>query len=90
MRKPLVAIALFAWVLTAPSASAIPFFGDTAFLLRIIANLLRTIQQVQLETRGLQRRIDVVVTDVAFPSCPGESIFDPIHQVLSDVWSIRR
>ena len=91
MRKPLLAFVLFASVLAAPPAAAIPFFGDTAYLLRIIANLLRTIQQVQLEMqRGLQRRIDVLVSDVAFPSYPGQSIFDPVHQVLGDVRGIRR
>ena len=91
MRKPLAVCLLLALLFAAPQASAIPFLGDTAYLLRIIANLLRTIQQVQLEMqRGLQRHIDVLVSDVAFPSYPGESIFDPIHQVLGDVRGIRR
>jgi hypothetical protein len=91
MRKHLGALALVACLLTSP-ASAMPILGpDTAYLLRIVANLLRAIQQVQLETqRGLQRRIDVLVSDVAFPSFPGESVFDPIHQVLGDVRGIRR
>lgn len=85
-RRALAGVVLV--VLLATNARAIPIIGDpyTIALLKIVANILSTIQQVELAAQAaIQWRIDDVVSGYAFPG----AVFQEIRQALDEVKGIR-
>ena len=74
--------------LLATSAPAIPIFDDpyTIYLLRIVANILTAVQQVELAVQAvIQRRIDAVISGYALPA----SVLRDIGRTIDQVKSIR-
>lgn len=74
--------------LLATGARATPIIDDpyTIYLLRIVTNILNTIQQIELAAQALiQQRIDAVVSGYAFPG----AVFQEIRQVINEVKGIR-
>jgi hypothetical protein len=84
-RVVLVAIAA---VLMAVQARAVPIYGDpiTIYLLKVVARILSTIQQIELTAqRVIQARIDLVLSGYAFPG----SVMSDIREAIDHVQGIR-
>lgn len=85
-RRTLAGVLLVA--LMASGARATPILDDpyTIALLKIVANILSTIQQIELAAQAaIQWRIDDVVSGYAFPG----AVFQEIRQALDEVKGIR-
>lgn len=70
--------------LLAKNTAAIPIIGDpyTIFLLKVVANILTTIQQVEFAAQSIiQGKIDLLVSGYAFPGAVVRDIREAIDQV---------